>query len=333
MNTKLKGLLVMEQSRRNDVYPPSVLERLQATIDWVAPACTREQLESDPQLMVDADVLFTGWGAPVLDAAFLALAPRLRLVLAAAGSIRATTTTEFWDCGIPIVSAASANAIPVAEYAFAQIILALKQAHRISREVRATRSYPDKSGVTGAYGARVGILSLGEIGRLVAARMATLDVTVAAYDPFLGEQAAHRFGVQTDSLQGIFATSDVVSVHTPLLDETVGLIDEPLLRSMKRGATLINTARGAVINEGDLALVLLSRPDLTAVLDVTWPEPPATDSALFALPNVVLTGHVAGSQGRECARMGELVTEEVERFARRESLKHAVDASTAQNRA
>jgi phosphoglycerate dehydrogenase-like enzyme len=93
---------------------------------------------------------------------------------------------------------------------------------------------------------------------------------------------------------------------------------------MKRGASLINTARGALIREDDLVEVLAERPDLTAVLDVTEPEPPAPDSALRRLPNIVLTPHIAGAFNGECRRLGEMMVTELRRFLDGKALQHEI---------
>jgi phosphoglycerate dehydrogenase-like enzyme len=144
---------------------------------------------------------------------------------------------------------------------------------------------------------------------------------------------ADSLGIELTTLEEVFATSDVVSIHTPLLPDTIGLVDQRVLTTMKVGATLINTARGAVVNERDLIAVLSQRPDLTAILDVTWPEPPAADSLLYSLPNVILTGHLAGAHGPECARMGELVADEMARLARGAPMLHTVERLGAEMRA
>ena len=91
------------------------------------------------------------------------------------------------------------------------------------------------------------------------------------------------------SLMEVFQRSQVVSLHTPWLDSTAGMITGDLIESMPSNATLINTARGAVVNEPELIAALEKRTDLTALLDVTWPEPPAADSKLHTLPTVILT--------------------------------------------
>lgn len=320
----LNAVLVMEERRRSDVYPDRVLQGLGGLVEWQAPPLTREQLTADPGVLGEVEILLTGWGAPVLGEDLLSHAPRLRAVLVAAGSVRSMTTPEFWAREIPIVSAASANAIPVAEFTLAQILLALKQFHRISREIEELGRYPDEPQVAGAYGARVGLLGLGEIGRLVAAHLRNFDVDVVWSDPYADG------GVP---LSELFATCDVVSLHAPLLPQTEGLVNGSLVATMRTGATLINTARGAVVDEPSVVEVLRARPDLTAVLDVTWPEPPPSGSPLYGLRNVVLTPHLAGAMGAERARMGELVLAEVGRLAAGEPLKHAVDPAQANLRA
>ncbi|GAA1362634.1 hydroxyacid dehydrogenase [Streptomyces beijiangensis] len=323
------ALLVMEENRRSDVYPPALLEEIGRIARWQGPPLTRAQLASDPGVLAGVDVLLTGWGAPVLDAGLLGHAPELRAVLVAAGSVRPLTTPEFWARRIPIVSAAAANAVPVAEYTLAQILLGLKQVHRISREARENRGFPADPQVPGGYGSRVGLFGLGRIGRLVAAHLRHFDVDVLASDPMTDAATAHELGLRLVGTDELFATCDVVSLHAPLLPETEGLVGERLLSRLGEGATLINTARGGLVDEEEAVGVLRRRPDLTAVLDVTHPEPPDPDSPWFTLPNVVLTPHLAGAMGRERARMGELVLAELRRLVHGEPLQHAVDPDLA----
>jgi phosphoglycerate dehydrogenase-like enzyme len=121
----------------------------------------------------------------------------------------------------------------------------------------------------------------------------------------------------------------VVSLHTPWLPETEGLIRGSHLASMKRGAAFVNTSRGAVVREAEMVSVLKDRPDITAVLDVTHPEPPEPDSLLYDLPNVVLTPHIAGSQGDECRRMGRLIVGELRRYVAGEPLEHEITRERA----
>ncbi|MFE1953786.1 hydroxyacid dehydrogenase [Streptomyces sp. NPDC059524] len=323
------ALLVMEKERRADVYPPEVTAGLGRLVHWQAPPLTREELADAPGVLRDVDLLLTGWGAPVLDTALLGQAPRLRAVFVAAGSVRHLTTPEFWARGIPIVSAAAANAVPVAEFTLAQVLLGLKQAHRIARDVAQHRRFPRDPEVAGGYRARVGLWGLGHIGRLVAGHLSRFDVEVVATDPAASPDTARQAGVRLVGIEELFATCQVVSLHAPLLPATRGAIGESLLNSLEPGATLINTARGALIDEPAAVRVLRARPDLTAVLDVTHPEPPAPDSPLFTLPNVVLTPHIAGALGAERHRLGQLVLDEVRRFTLGEPLQHALDPARA----
>jgi phosphoglycerate dehydrogenase-like enzyme len=187
--------------------------------------------------------------------------------------------------------------------------------------------------VAGAYGSTVGIISLGAIGRMVSERLRAFDVQVIAHDPFTTPEQAHALNVTLTSLEDVFARADVVSCHTPWLPETEGLLTGAHFRSMKPGASFINTARGAVVNEAGLIAALQERPDLFAVLDVTWPEPPEPDSPLYTLPNVLLTPHIAGSMHGECRRMGRAMVDELARWQRGEPLKYVVNRQYARGRA
>jgi phosphoglycerate dehydrogenase-like enzyme len=167
------------------------------------------------------------------------------------------------------------------------------------------------------------------VGRQVRERLRPFDLRVVAYDPFVTSEEARTLDVDLVSLEDLFESSDVVSLHTPWLPETEGMSLGSHLASMKGNATLINTSRGAVVQEAEMVEVLRERPDLWAVLDVTHPEPPEPDSPLHALPNVVLTPHIAGSLGRECRRMGRLVVDELRRYVEGEPLRHEVTSDRA----
>jgi len=121
----------------------------------------------------------------------------------------------------------------------------------------------------------------------------------------------------------------VVSLHTPWLKETEKMITGEHFRMMKPDASFINTARGAVIDEPAMVEVLAEREDITAVLDVTYPEPPKPGSPLYTLPNVVLTPHIAGSMDRECQRMGQYAVDECRRFLAGEPLQWQITREKA----
>jgi phosphoglycerate dehydrogenase-like enzyme len=235
----------------------------------------------------------------------------------------------FWRRHPGCACAYAANAVPVSEYVLAAILFSLKRGWHFAFMTRHDRTISGQSQVPGAYGSTVGLVSLGMVGRQVRERLRPFDLRVVAYDPFVTSQEARTLDVDLMSLEDLFESSDVVSLHTPWLPETEGMILGSHLASMKRNATLINTSRGAVVRETEMVEVLRERTDLWAVLDVTHPEPPEPDSALYALPNVVLTPHIAGSLGRECRRMGRLVVDELRRYVEGEPLRHEVTSDRA----
>lgn len=291
-------------------YPRDLLD---AQVQVIGGPAAGEDLLASPRLE-EVELLYTGWGAPRIDTPLLARLPRLRAVFHAAGTIRSLVSDAFWQREIQITSAYAANAIPVAEFAQAAILLSLKGVWHYERAAQRDRARPRFIEMPGAFRSTVGLVSLGAIGRLVVQHLKATELQIVAYDPYVTPEAAAALGVRMVTLEELFRVSDVVSLHAPLLPQTEGLITGPLLDSMKPHATLLNTARGGLIREPELIEVLRRRPDLTAVLDVTAPEPPVPGSPLYELPNVVLTPHVAGSMGPECKRLGTAMAEETGRF-------------------
>jgi phosphoglycerate dehydrogenase-like enzyme len=271
----------------------------------------------------DLEILITGWGCPVLDDRFLDAAPKLRAVLHAAGSVKGHVTPAVWERGIVVSSAASANAVPVAEFALGAILLAGKGAFDLRERYRRDRSFelgyihPD----VGNYGRTVGLIGASRIGRQVIDLLRRLDFHVQVYDPY-----AEDLGVPGVDLPTLLSTSDIVSVHAPLTPETHHLLDRSRLALLRDGAVLINTARGQLIDP-DALIDELSTGRISAVLDVTDPEPLAADSPLFELPNAFVTPHIAGSHGNELARLGACVAEELHRFVTGDSLRFPVAAA------
>jgi phosphoglycerate dehydrogenase-like enzyme len=325
----LNALFILDSAAATNIYGADERADIAARVHLLSPPLTPAEAMARPDLLRQAEVIFSGWGAPRLDAAFLAACPALKLFLYGAGSIRAFTTPEFWQKSIPVCSAWAANAVPVAEYTVSQILFSLKHGWRFAAEVKRLGAFPQSAVPPGAYQSAVGLVSLGMIGRLVAERLMPFDLRLFAYDPFVKPEAAQKLGVTLLPLDELFRTCDVVSLHTPWLKETEGLITGAHLSSMKQGATFINTARGAVVREPEMIAVLETRPDLGAVLDVTYPEPPPPGSKLYSLPNVLLTPHIAGSMGPECRRMGRYMIDELDRFLAGQPLRWQVSEELA----
>ncbi len=307
-------------------YTESCLARLRDRVVLLPGSLNQESLSdgSATKALSEADYLLGTWGLPRLDTAFLQAAPNLKGVFYAAGSVKSFATQEAFARGVVIASAWRANALPVAEFTLGAILLGLKRVFPYVQLLRQQRTWERSLEVPGAYHSTVGLLSMGAIGQRVAELLAQFELRVIAYDPHVSAAAMNEFGVEMVDIDELFSTSDVLSVHTPWLPETEGLVNARLLSMLKPGATFINTSRGAVVNEADLIQVMTQRKDLTAMLDVTYPEPPDPSSPLWELPNVILTPHIAGSMGPEIARMGEWMVDELLRHLAGQPLLHQV---------
>jgi phosphoglycerate dehydrogenase-like enzyme len=188
--------------------------------------------------------------------------------------------------------------------------------------VRGREAVVDQS-LMGSRGRRIGLVGASTIGRLVIERLRSLDVEVVVADPYLTATEAMVLGVELVDVDELLATSDVVSLHAPLLASTRHMIGVDQLATMRDGAWLLNTARGGLVDTDALTAELVSGR-LNAFVDTPDPEPLPSGSPLYDLPNVILTPHIAGAMGSEVSRMGDLAVTEVERFVADLPPLHAV---------
>ncbi|MEV5797694.1 hydroxyacid dehydrogenase [Streptomyces collinus] len=327
MPERPQALLAMTARNVPHVFPPDLLARLRESVD-VDPALVAHDFTDDRvrRVLARTEILITGWGCPRLDTAALDAAPRLRAVLHAAGSVKGFTTPEVWRRGIAVSSAAAANALPVAEYTLAMILLTGKNVLAARDLLRADRTHPygDILPGVGNHGRRVGVVGASRIGRRLIELLRPHDLRVSLTDPYVDPAEAARLGVDLLPLDELLRASDIVTLHAPDTPETRHLLGARELALMPGGSVLINTARGALVDH-DALIAELRTGRLSAVLDVTDPEPLPADSPLFDLPNAFVTPHLAGSQGNEVARLGLTVVEEAERLSTGERLLYAVD--------
>ncbi|MBH5333513.1 hydroxyacid dehydrogenase [Streptomyces pactum] len=314
----------MEPVHLPRLFPDPLLDRLARSLR-VAREAAPHPVATGGVPPEDAEVLVTGWGCTPLTEEVLAGLPRLRAVLHAAGSVKGHVTAACWDRGLLVSSAAGANAVPVAEFTLGAILLCGKDALRMRARYAASHRLPDpaETGRLGNLGRRVGIVGASRIGRRVIELLRPFDVEVAVYDPYLPRPEARALGVRPLPLDELVATSEVLSLHAPLLPGTRHLLDARRLALLPDGAALVNTARGALVDTAALTRELVSGR-ISAVLDVTDPEPLPAGSPLHHLPNVLLTPHIAGALGNELPRLGLAVTEEAERLAAGMPLRHQV---------
>ena len=282
---------------------------------------------AEPEKFSEVEYIFSTWGMPAMSEEEIKKCfPALKCVFYAAGSVQAFAR-PFLACGVKVFSAWAANAVPVVEYTLAQIILSNKGFFAHSREMKqgnrdACKAM--KAGYPGNYGENVGIIGVGMIGSQVASRLKDYKLNVLAFDPFLSEEKAEKLGIRKASLDEIFSSCRVVSNHMANNEQTKGMLNYGYFSQMLPYSTFINTGRGAQVVEADLVRVLEERPDVTAILDVTYPEPPHEGHAFYTLPNCFLTPHIAGSLMNETHRMAEYIIEEYRRFTSGEACLYEV---------
>lgn len=273
------------------------------------------------------EVLVTSWGCPRIDAATLNELPRLKMITHIAGSVKGFIDDIVWRKGILVTNAVAANAVPVAEYTLAAILFAnkgvftLNQFYSRYRENRAPWSKEAPN--VGNYRKAIGIIGASHVGRLVIEHLRHFDLDVLLYDPFITPLASRDLGARKLGLAELLSEADVVSLHAPLLQDTANMIGARELSLMRDGATLINTARGGLVDHAALTEELL-RGRLQAILDTTTPDVLPGDSPLYDLPNVFLTPHIAGSLGTETQRLADFMIAEIERYVRGSALKFLV---------
>lgn len=329
---KPSAIFLLDEENWHAVYGPAERARLSGLLRQPLRFFTKETIRDAGEALSGAGIIFSGWGMPLCDRDFLDAAPHLKAIFYAAGSARAFTTDALWERDIIVSTANPALAITVAEFVLAQILLSQKWTWRLMREARESRICRRRIG-PGNYFSTIGLISLGTIARHLLKLLRHFSFRIVAYDPFVSAEESRRLGVEKVSLDELFQLSDTVSLHTPLLPETIGMIQGRHFHQMKPGATFINTARGAIVDETAMIAALRERKDLCAVLDVTESEPPPPSSALYEMPNVFLTPHIAGALGAECRRLGAMAVDECERYLSGEPLQGLVTGSAVASHA
>ncbi|MBQ6898747.1 MAG: hydroxyacid dehydrogenase [Clostridia bacterium] len=309
------ALLGSNKIQFSKVYTPEVLEKL-AEYGELSERISKKNINEHKEWLSDCEIVFATWGMPVFsEEEIREYFPALRAVFYSAGTVQ-YFARPFLSLGIKVFSAFAANAVPVAEYTFAQISLASKGFFQSAKNYRALlpRSFAFANLSPGNFKCRVGLAGLGAIGQAVAEKLQALDVEVYAYDPFVSEERAKALGVTLCSLEELFSKCDVISNHLANKKELENIFNYSLFRRMKKHSTFINTGRGAQVAEYSLALSLLLHPSRTFVGDVIKREYFPYINPLFWCHNAVLTPHIAGSTGNEPQRMAYYMMTELEHF-------------------
>ncbi|MFC8230238.1 hydroxyacid dehydrogenase [Streptomyces sp. NPDC057287] len=307
---KLRAVLCMDARLRDAVFPAEVRRQIAESAELTVVDDFRESAA-----LAEAQVLMTSWGAPMIDDRVLDRAPGVRAVVHAAGSVKDVVGPAVFRRELPVSSAADEMAEPVAAVAYAFITLAAKRALRLQDLYRqgivaGRHERPDIG-----FGHKViGIVGASRIGRAVIRRLVADGRKVVLYDPHCTAETAAMLEVERVELDELCSRSHILSLHAPILPSTVHMIDAARLRRLPDGAAVINTARGRLLDTGAL-LAECASGRLEAYLDVTDPEPLPVDHPLLHLPNVLLTPHLAGTEGADLHSMGRFAAAELHRLA------------------
>jgi D-3-phosphoglycerate dehydrogenase len=279
-----------------DPFEPQIRMRIEVAVppQWTVQFGHRSPAERDAA-MADADVLFV-MAAPV-DGGLIASAKRLRFIQKLGAGVDRVDLEACEARGIALAKLAGGNAVPVAEHAVLLMLACYRRLPVVDRRTRAGHWGKEEARGQSRQlrGKRIGLVGFGAIGRELAAILAGFQAEVVYYDPVrAAREVEARLSVRALDLDELLATSDIVSLHLPLLPETSGLIDAARIARMKKGAVLINTARGGLVDEGALAAALRNGHLAAAGIDAFAREPPL-GSPLLELEQTVVTPHLAGA--------------------------------------
>jgi phosphoglycerate dehydrogenase-like enzyme len=306
------------------VYANGRRDLLQAELSLFPQVVSTQSFSQHVPELQELEYIFSTWGMPALSEEQVALLPALKGIFYAAGSVQ-YFARPFLNRGVTVVSAWAANAVPVAQFVTAQVLLAVKgyfSAERACRTSEGRNTYANHH--PGIFGNSVAILGAGMVGTKTIECLKPFGFNILIYDPFLSPARTSNMDAAPVTLEQAFEQGMVVSNHLANLPETRGLLRKELFERMQPYATFINSGRGATLDEEGMLDVFASRPDLTALLDVTDPEPPAAESRTYQLDNVLLSPHIAGSLGNEVLRQADYAIEEFHRFRRGEPLRYSV---------
>lgn len=259
---------------------------------------------SDPGRLAEADVVLVRSKTKVTKE-YLEKAPNLKLVIRGGVGLDNVDKAACAERGIEVKNTPQASSIAVAELAMALMLAVpnhIVAAHNGMTEGKFLKSELKR---TELYKKTLGLVGIGMIGTEVAKRAAAFGMEVIASDPYLKEHPIARLV----SFEELLAQADYISFHTPLTDETKGMFNKDVFAKMKDGVILVNTGRGKVIVEQDLADALVAGKVRAYATDVWYSDPPPADCPLLSAPNVLMTPHIGASSKENLGRIGDVVVE------------------------
>jgi D-3-phosphoglycerate dehydrogenase len=255
----------------------------------------------------------------------IAAAPNLKVIGRAGIGVDNIDVAAATKHGIVVMNTPGGNNVTTAEHAISMMLSLARSIPQATASMKAGKWEKNRFMGVELCNKTLGVVGVGNIGSLVAKRAQGLEMRVVAFDPFISAEAAARLGVELVSLDELYSRADFISVHTPLTAETRGLIGDSAFAKMKRGARLINCARGGIIDEAALERAILSGQVSGAALDVFAEEPPPKDHPLLALDQVICTPHLGAATDEAQVNVSIAVAEQVVDYLTRGIIKNAIN--------
>jgi D-3-phosphoglycerate dehydrogenase / 2-oxoglutarate reductase len=271
-----------------------------------------------------ADALVIRSGTKVT-AEILEAADRLKVVGRAGIGVDNVDVPAASKRGIVVMNTPGGNNVTTAEHTLSLLLAMARNIPQAMSSLRGGKWERNKFTGVEVFNKTLGIIGIGNIGAIVADRAQGLKMKVIAYDPFLTPEAAARLGVELVPLDDLYARADFISVHTPLTAETRGLVGAEAMAKMRKGVRIVNCARGGIIDEAALADAVRSGQVAAAALDVFVEEPPAKDSPLLGLENVVVTPHLGASTDEAQVNVAIAIAEQIADYLLRGDVRNAVN--------
>jgi D-3-phosphoglycerate dehydrogenase/(S)-sulfolactate dehydrogenase len=263
--------------------------------------------------------------ATKVTATILERADRLRVVGRAGVGVDNVDLDAATRRGVVVMNTPGGSSVTVAELALAMILSLYRHVPSATASVKAGKWEKKRFQGHEIAGKTLGVVGIGNIGSVLVDRALAMKMRVMAYDPFITPEAAAKLGAELVELEALWREADVVSLHVPLTEQTRHLVDATTLAKMKKGAILVNCARGGIVDEAAVAASLAAGHLGGAALDVFEQEPPAANHPLFAQANVVCTPHIGASTEEAQSAVAIAVAEHLVAYLRDGVVRNAVN--------
>ena len=264
--------------------------------------------------------------ATKVTAKLLEKATRLRVVGRAGVGVDNVDLPAATRRGVVVMNTPGGSSTTVAELTLAHMLALARHVAQATASVKAGKWEKKRFQGHELAGKTLGVVGIGNIGSVLVERALSLKLEAIAYDPFISAEAAAKLGAELVDLDTLWRRADVISMHVPLTDQTRNLVNAATLARMKRGAILVNCARGGIVDEKALADAIASGHLGGAALDVFEKEPPAQDHPLFGLENVVLTPHIGASTEEAQVAVAVAIAEQLVAYLAHGEVRNAVNA-------